>query len=243
MERKSYLTKIISFVVVIALLLSVAVFFGAKFDYSVKAESTTYTVTFYAEHYGFENTTITVNAGDSLTESDIPAEPENDGIYEFVWPYKLSDLQNINQNISITLIRRVNPSLIHTVTFIFADGTTKSVQVVHGGSVIDPPTTDGLRFGEKNTYSASLDNITSDLEVVVGVSSTMKYVVIALCGATLVAGLATIVILLVKMMNKNNEIDDNPELVEATNVIETTEVQTTESENNVEVVTNETTNE
>lgn len=208
MREKSLLKQTSLYLIIITILCSVAMFLGVNVTNKVSADTTTYTVTFYQENYGFENVVLTVNAGESLNPSQIPQVPEASGVYEYVW-LNISAIQNVNSNVTVTLYQRINPSLMHTVTFVFPDGTTKSVQVLHGDDITNPPTSDNLGFGEKDSYSVTLTNVTSDMEVKVTIDKTMKYLTIALCGAVLVAGLVVCVFVVIKMINSSNNNSNN----------------------------------
>ena len=210
MKGNSLLKKSTIYFLITALFVSAIALLGLNIKNNVLAEDTTHTVTFYQEHYGFENIEITVNDGDTLVESQIPALPEDEGIHEYIW-INLDALENITSDVAITLQRRINPIYKYTVTFIFPDGTTKTQQVVHGGSIVDPPTSDNLGFGEKDSYSVKLDNITSDMDVIVTIDKTWKYVTIALCGAVLVAGLVACALVVFNMVNSKNEENKNNE--------------------------------
>ena len=212
MREKTLLKQTSLYLIIITILCSMAMFLGVNVTNKVSADTTTYTVTFYQENYGFENVVFTVNAGESLNPSQIPQVPEASGVYEYVW-LNINAIQNVNSNVTVTLYQRINPSLMHTVTFVFPDGTTKSVQVLHGDDITNPPTSDNLGFGEKDSYSVTLTNVTSDMEVKVTIDKTMKYLTIALCGAVLVAGLVVCVFVVIKMINSSNNNSNNPNKV------------------------------
>ncbi len=221
MERKTYINKLIIFIVVITLLVSITAFLGGTIRYDVSASST-HKVYFHHESYNssLSAQSFEVNDGEDFNLALIPTIPANDGFYVYNWMYNEDDLKNITKDIHIYSISTINPDKKHTVTFMFPDGTSKTVQVVHGEDITDPPTSENLGFGEKDKYSVSLENIVSDMYVTVSVSKTTKYVVIALCGAVLIAGLTTIIIIVCTMLFKNdntNNSDDGNKTSEVNN--------------------------
>ncbi len=205
MERKNYISKLIFFVIALTMLLSVVFFCGAEIRHDVSA-STQHTLIFHCEQYDSTKAPvlIVVEHGSTYDINELPEIPATNGYYEYYWNITAEELTNITTDIHVYAYTRVNPDKKHTVTFLFPDGTIKTVQVMHGEDIVDPPTSENLGFGEKNSYNVSLKNIEADMQVNVTINKTTKYVVISICGAVLVAGLTVIVVVLINMFFKNN---------------------------------------
>lgn len=127
-------------------------------------ETDTHTVSFYLN--GTLYTTLTVEDGDSLSTSDLPAVPTVDG-YTVTWDTSSVDLTSITADITINALLVANE---YTITYYLTDatGTTSlyTTQTYAYGDVIEAPSVeveDGYAFSGWSNLPSTMS--ASDLEI------------------------------------------------------------------------------
>lgn len=215
---------IMVFVLMLALVIGVSVF-SVPEKKAFADSPATYTVTFKKSGKEADSvlSTITVNAGGSVLESQLPLDklPQLDnGTY--IWFYSADNnsltklsvtgnadneiLTNISSDITIWAIAK-DTSERHKVTFIMPDTTIVTKTVVDGGTV-DAPIPD-LGFCQRAKYDKSLKNIKSDMTVNVSIDNTLKYIFVAISFALLITSLVVIVTIVFKALRVPDDDDED----------------------------------
>ena len=212
--------------IMLTLLMGVGGFFAS--DYKKVDADATYTVTFM---YGDETIkTMTVEAGGSILEGDLP-NPTNGGFTVpeneyYRWFYSLNNgqtfiriaptgdatteaIQNINCDVILWVKFFPSTSNYHKVTFILPD-STKVIKTVENGGTVDEPIYD-LGFCEKLKFDKSLTNIQEDMTINVSIDNTYKYIFVAGCLAMLVGSLVVIVVIIFKSLSIEEDDDEDDE--------------------------------
>ncbi len=174
--------------------------------------------------------TMTVDAGCSILESDLP-NPAN-GDFEvpeneyYRWFYSLNNgqtfiritpsgegttevIKNINCDVMLWVKFFPNMSDYHKVTFLLPD-STKVIKTVQNGGTVDEPLYD-LGFCERLRFDKSLSNIQEDMTINVTIDNTYKYIFLAGCLAMLIGSLVVIVVIIFKSLRIEDDDEDELE--------------------------------